>query len=159
MAADVELSNVALEASRLKLREANCIVTIVGNTVDANIIAYTDNTAIQVYVATNVQPTPTDSGANFGTLVSNANPSIIGILVTTGNAGTFFDVAVPTSGIVSGAMTAGVVSRKGTSTTGITASGNIACVISCTGLVIDGANATTSFPLLVRWYCTPANAS
>jgi len=165
MAADVEFGDASLEASRLRLRECNALVTFNANTTPANIVIYSDVTAIKMYAETSGQPTPVDSGANFGTLDSNAAPTTVGLLVltgqtvATGNALRVVDIFVPTTGIQSAAMTAGVVTLAGASTTGVTASGNIAAVISCTGLDGDANTNTTTFNVIVRYICTPQNVS
>jgi hypothetical protein len=46
-------------------------------------------------------------------------------------------------------MTAGVVTKEGTGTTGVTASGNLAMTISCTNLDLDNADADHSFDVLI----------
>lgn len=165
MAADVEFGDASLEASRLRIRECNALVTFKANITPASIVIYSDVTAIKMYAETSGQPTPVDSGANFGTLDSNAAPTTVGLLVVTGptvatgNALRVVDIFVPTTGIQSAAMTAGVVTLVGASTTGVTASGNIAAVISCTGLDGDANTATTTFNVVVRYICSPQNVS
>lgn len=167
MASDVELADSSLEASRLRYREVNALATLYGNTTAASIAGGSDVTNIKVYVESSGQPTPVDSGANFGTLDSNAAPSVIGILVltgltvATGNALRVVNVEIPALSITSASMTAGVVSLKGASSTGVTASGNIAFTVSCTGLdlSVDAAIANSSFNVIVSYICTPQNAS
>lgn len=170
MAADVEFGDASLEASRLRLREVNALITFNANTTPANIVIYSDVTAIKAYTETNVQPTYIDSGTNFPTLDVNAAPStfafivLTGPTVATGNALRVVDVQCPTVGIGSAAMTAGVVSLYGNLVggayySGITSSGNIAFVVSATGLDGDANTATTTFNLVVKYVCTPQNAS
>ena len=168
MASDVEIGDSSLEASRLRLREVNALVTFNSNTTPASITGYTDVSNIKIYYETSGQPTPVDSGANFGTLDSNAAPTTLGLLVLTGGtvatgiAQRVVDIRVPTSTIISASgtpMTAGVISLKGASSTGVTASGNIAAVISCTGLDGDSDISTTTFNVIITYVCSPQNAS
>lgn len=123
--------------------------TLVGSTTVANITAFSEaSDGVLVYAEATGQPTPADAGANFGTLDSNAAPSTVGVLVMDG----YFerlDEAVVVN-VSSAQMTAGVVTKAGASTTGITASGNIAVVVSCTTLDLDSAIANHSFTLVLR---------
>lgn len=139
----------ALEQQAQRNFELFVRVTVVGSTTVANITAFTEaSDGILAYVEATGQPTPADAGANFGVLDSNAAPSTVGILLMDG----FFervDEAVVVN-ISSAQMTAGVVSKVGNATTGITASGNIALVVSCTTLDLDSAVANHSFTLIVR---------
>lgn len=160
MASDVELGASALEASRLRLREINAVVTLTGNVAVANIVNYTDNTNIQVYVEKAAQPVPApDTGCNFPTLDSNAAPAVVGFCVLTGAnppagvATQLIDVRIPTIGIVSSTMTAGVftpASKYGLANTGVTASGNLAFIASLTGLDLDAGD-TATFPIIITY--------
>lgn len=166
MAADVEFNDASLEAARLRLRTVCAQITLNSNTNVALITGYTDVTNVKIYYETNVQPTPVDTGATFGTLDSNAAPSTVGLLiltgntVATGNAYRIVDVRVPVPTISTTAgMTAAVPSLAGLSTTGVTVSGNIAVVLSCTGLDLDSISGTNTFWVYVDYLCSPQNAS
>lgn len=146
------VSDPLLESLRIAVRQVECVVTLNGNTTPASITTSTNMpTGVICYAETSGQPTPVDAGANFGTLDSNAAPSTVGILVLTSTAIRIVDIYVPTLGITSAQMTAGVISLNGASTTGITASGNIAFVVSCTNLDLDSAIADHKFPLVIRY--------
>lgn len=139
----------AVEQVALKNFELFIRVTLVGNTVVANLSAFTDaGDGALAYVEATGQPTPADTGATFGTLDSNAAPSTVGILVMDGFFERLDDASVVN--ISSAQMTAGVVTKVGASSTGITASGNIAVVVSCTTLDLDSATANHSFTLILR---------
>lgn len=144
-------TNAGLEAARLAVREIVAMITVYGNTVVASITAGTNVTGVIPYVEAAGQPTPVDSGANFGTLESGADPSTVGILALTGTASRIIDIYVPTQGIVSAVMTTGAITKKGDSSTGVTASGNIAFVVSCAGLQIDAAITNHSFPVVIQY--------
>lgn len=124
-------------------------VTLVGSTTVANINAFTEaSDGVLAYVASPGQPTPADAGATFGTLNSTTAPSTVGILVMDGFFDRLDDATV--INVSSAQMTAGVVTKVGASASGITLSGNIAVVVSCTTLNLNSAVANHSFTLALR---------
>jgi len=153
------VNSSGFESSRLAVREIVAYITIYGNTNEPSIKAGTDTTGVIPYVENGAQPTPADSGANFGTLDSNTDPSTIGILALTGNAGRIIDAYVPFQSISSGTMFTGSVTKVGLSSTGITASGNIALVITCSGLEIDKSITNHSFNVVIQYLCLPVSGS
>jgi len=145
-------NNLYLESLKTGVRQVDCMITLNGNVVAANITTGTNMPGgVICYAETSGQPTPDDPGANFGTLDSNAAPSTVGILIFTSTAKRIVDIQVPTLGIISSQMTAGVVTLAGNSNTGVTASGNIAFVVSCTTLQLDFASVTHTFPIIVKY--------
>lgn len=154
MSEAIYTKNEKLEMQRLKRQYAATLVTVTGSATLANILISTDlGTAIQPFFETvsGVQPTPTDSGATFTTLDSEAVPGVMGILVNCGDAVRMVTKPRVTN-ITSATMTAGVVTLAGASTSGVTLLGNLAFTISCTTLNFNLA-ATTTF-LLEYWYDT-----
>jgi hypothetical protein len=138
------LEQAANELVRLKAR-----ITLKGNTTAASIAAYSDRPdGVVPYVETSAQPTPEDSGHGFPTLDSNAAPSVMGVLVLDGSFKELVNVEV--LNITSGSMTAGVVTKRGASSTGVTENGNLSFSISCTGLDLDAAVADHSFDVIVE---------
>ena len=148
------LKSGPIETQNIQLKRIAIKCTLVGNTNAALIYGNTDTADTRAYVEVGgVQPSAgetgalylEDSGANFGPLDSNAAPSTVGVLLKVGDALEIVSATVPTLTISSAQMTAGVVSLKGMSTTGVTASRNIALVVSCTTLDLDSAVANHSF--------------
>lgn len=143
-------SRSALDTLANKLTEVAYTVNLVGHTSVGSINAYTNaQDGVFAYVEATGQPTPVDSGATFGTLDSNAAPSTCGVLVMDGNFERYLDTTLPFN-ITSAQMTAGTITKAGASTTGLTASGNLAIVVSCTTLDLDSAIANHSFDLITR---------
>lgn len=143
-----------IETQNIQIKRIAVKCTLVGNTVKASIYGNTDTPDTRAYVEINgVQPSTggagalflEDAGATFGTLDSDAAPSTIGVLLKVGDAIEIVSVTVPTLTISSNAMTAGVVTLKGTSSTGVTASSNIAFVVSGTSLDLDADVSNHSF--------------
>lgn len=152
MAQAIEFTTAAgLEGARLGIREIVAFIDLYGASEAGSVAAGTNVTGVIPYVATLSQPTPVDSGANFGTLDSTADPTTIGVLALTGFAKRIVDIYVPNQGITSASMTAGAITKCGASNTGITASGNIAFVVSCVGLDLDSAIVTHSFPIVIKY--------
>jgi len=147
--------NEALEQQRLKRQYIAFVGTLTGNATLASITGGTDLGALgaKLYweASSGVQPTITeDTGANFTTLDSEAAPAVIGCLVRCGDA--LRMIGKPRVTVISSAaMTAGVVTLAGASTSGVTASGNLAFSISCTTLDLD-ANTNTHTFLVECWY-------
>lgn len=139
----------AVEQSAQKSYELICRVTLVGSTTLANIAAFSEfGDGFLPYVNTTVQPTPVDAGATFGTLVNNASPSSFGLLIMDG----FFERLddIQAYNVSSGTLSGVAFTKAGASTTGITASGNIAVVGSLTGLTLNAAVANHSFTVIAR---------
>jgi hypothetical protein len=92
---------------------------------------------------------------NFASLVSNATPTVIGVLINSGRIAKINRAAVDTPTIFSGSMTAGVVTLRGASAslgsnrTGVTTDGNGALQVSCTALKQDAAALNHKFTLEV----------
>ncbi len=148
------LKSGPIETQNIQLKRIAVKCTLVGSTTAANIYGNTDTADTRAYVEIGgVQPSTSgtgallleDSDANFGTLDSNAAPSTVGVLLKVGDALGIVSATVPTLTISSAQMTAGVVSLKGASTTGVTASNNIALLVSCTTLDLDSAIENHSF--------------
>jgi len=140
------LKSGPIETQNIQIRRIAVKVTLIGNTVKTSIYGNTDTPDTRAYVEINgVQPSTSgtgalfleDAGATFGTLDSDAAPSTIGILLKVGDAIELVKAEVPTLTISSNAMTAGVITKAGASTTGVTASNNIAFVVSGTNLDLD----------------------
>ena len=143
----------SLEQSANELVTLQAQITIKGSATLANINGYSDRPdGVIVYVETvsNTAPTVTeDSGANLGTLESETAPCLIGVLVMDGKFAKFLDCTVVN--ISSASMTAATISKKGASSSGVTASGNLAFVISGTNLDIDaGGSVDHTFDIIVR---------
>ena len=120
----------------------------------ANIKAYSDSPELVPYVESSVQPTPADTGANFPTLDSNAAPSTFGVVVYVQDAARILRVETLPLTISSAQMTAGVTALAnlyGASNTGVTASKNLAFVVSCTGLDLDSAIQNHVFDLMIHY--------
>lgn len=147
--------NESLNQMQTKRRYGAFVGTLNGSATLASITTSTDVGAAgaKIYCETvsGVQPTITeDTGANFATLDSEAAPAIVGVLVRCADAKAM--VAKPRITVVSSAsMTAGVTTLAGASTSGVTASKNLAFTISCTGLDLDAGTATHTF-LVEYWY-------
>jgi hypothetical protein len=140
-------------------------IEIIGNTVQASIKTYCSNiSSVQVYHEDDGKSlTAVDAGSGFtaGDLDNDAPPATIDVLVPVGNAREIVSVVVPAQSIfnvgLSAPMTAGVVTLRGTSSTGVTPSGNIALGLSLTGLNIDEDDVTTpncTFFIEVRYLKT-----
>jgi hypothetical protein len=127
-----------LESAALRDREINTKITIVANTTDASIKAYSDlGSAVTVYKEGD---TVSDSDAQFGTLDTDAAPGVFGVLVNCQDAFRINKIEVPVDSISSATMTAGV-----------TSSNNIAFTVSCTNLDPDADTATTTFNLVIKY--------
>jgi hypothetical protein len=137
-----------LESAALRDREINTKITIVANTTDASIKAYSDlGSAVTVYKEGD---TVSDSDAQFGTLDTDAAPGVFGVLVNCQDAFRINKIEVPVDSISSATMTAGVVAWKGGGD-GVTSSNNIAFTVSCTNLDPDADTATTTFNLVIKY--------
>lgn len=136
-------------------------VIINGNTNDTLIKPQTDAPGIYAYCEIGgVQPSSAgtgllfiqDTGTNYPAFDSNANPSSFGLLLLTGDA---FDpsstTVAPSPSFELLRSPAGAVvtlSPNGDSTTGVTASNNLAFSCVCAGLDFDSA--ITSYEFLFR---------
>jgi hypothetical protein len=142
-------SKAEFEQNALALKELAFKVSIVGNTTAASIKTYADGSILVYHENDTRTVTAVDSDIGFALtdLENGAVPAVIGVLIPVGDAEEIVEITVPSNGIVNtsltGAMTAGVATKKGASSTGVTASDNIAFTLSCTGLDIDEDVATT----------------
>lgn len=135
-------------------------VTLVGSTTLGSTSGYT-NAPVGVQVWSQASSATAPSDANFASLVSNATPTVIGLyLKDPRGIKRLVSVTVPTAGIFSPSMTAGVVTYKaatataalGGSSTGVTTAGTAtAFQISCTGLKLTDAANTHKFSVQVEY--------
>lgn len=136
-----------LEDYRLKLGWVYTLVTLNGHTTAANITATSSNPGVKVFVEAASVPTPTeDTQTNFVSIDSNAAPAVVGILTLCYDAATFLNAQA--SVVSSASMTAGVVTKAGSSTSGVTSTlKNLAFTVSCTALDLDASIASHVFQL------------
>lgn len=91
----------------------------------------------------------TDSGANFPAFDSNADPTVWGMLITCKDADPTFTPIIEVKKKPSAATD--TITLRGTSSTGITASKNIAFSISSAGIDLDAGAATYTWTFLVYY--------
>jgi hypothetical protein len=145
------LSRPTGEQNKLEFEERLLKVAIVGSQTQASIKTYcvNDNDLVVYHEDDTRTVTEHDSDIGFALtdLDNDAAPAVLGFLYKCGDAEELVEVSVPTVSIVNtnltGAMTAGVVTKQAGGDDGITSNGNIAFSISCTALDIDEDNATT----------------
>jgi hypothetical protein len=120
---------------------------IIGSQTQASIKTFSDGSTLVYNEDDSRTVDAVDSQIGFALtdLDNDAPPAVLGFLVPVGDAEEVIDVAVPLLGIVNvsltGAMTAGVATLKGSASTGRTATAkNIAFIMSCTSLDIDEDN-------------------
>lgn len=129
---------------------------------DADVRGFTDIVDHKLYLEIGgVQPSSSvaatsllylaDSDAGFPSLDSNAAPAVIGSVIYCENTNLIVVQEVPTALISSASMSAGVVTKRGASSTGISASKNLCTSISCTGLDLESAAGTHTFFLHTIW--------
>lgn len=156
------LKSSGLDNALWKTHDLWVLGTLLSAAADTNVRGYTDTQDANLYLEIGgVQPSNAvastsvlylaDAGAGFPTLDSNAAPAIIGSVIYCQDADQLIIQEVPTALIVSGTMTAGVVTKRGASSTGISASYNICTSISCTNLDLDSGAATSTFYLHTIW--------
>lgn len=143
------LKNEQAEAARLKRRYVPTVITLNGNTTPANITASTDMPGFVDVALTTTAANTLDAGALFDSLAQTAAPATVGIITRSGD--TKAAVATRVSVISSVSMTAGVVTRYGAGSTGVTASANGSLKLSCTGLDLDAQTATHTI-LFEQWF-------
>lgn len=103
---------------------------------------------------TDYDPAP---GFVVGDLDDDAAPAVIGFILGVEDAEELIGLGLVPGSIVNGgtlAMTALVPTRAGASTTGVSASGNICCTLSLTGLDADSEIATVKFAIEVIYRST-----
>jgi hypothetical protein len=154
-----EFGNAGLQGGKIAYDTITATVTL-SNTAasDVNIKTASDVQGVQAYAEIGaVQPSTsgtgllllTDSGANFPTLDSNADPTVWGVLVTCKDADTTFNPIIQVLRKPSAATD--TISLRGTSTTGVTASKNIAFSISSAGIDLDSGASTYSWTFLITY--------
>ena len=156
------IKSTGLDNEEYTTHELWSLCTLLSAVSDANVRGYTGTQDHNLYLEIGgVQPSSAlaqtsvsylaDSGATFPTLDSNAAPAVIGSVIYCQDADILVLQEVPTALITSATMTAGVVSKRGASTTGISVSYNICTSISCTTLDLESAAATSTFYLRTIW--------
>jgi hypothetical protein len=154
------LGKAEFEQNKLAYEDLNVKVQIIGSQTQSSILTYSDGSTLVYHEDDARTVTAVDAGIGFALtdLDNDAPPAVLGVLIPVGDALEIIELLVPTTSIVNvalaGPMTAGVVTLKGASSTGVTASGNIAFTLSCTGLDIDEDNSTVvncSFWIKVRY--------
>lgn len=156
------IKSTGLENAELRTHELWTFCTLLSAVSDVDVRGYTDTQDSNLYleigsaqpsnaVATTSVLYLADAGAGFPTLDSNAAPAVIGSVIYCADAETFVLQEVPTALITSGTMTAGVVTKRGASSTGISASYNLCTSISCTNLDLESGVATSTFFLHTIW--------
>jgi len=157
------LQKAEFEQNALPLKELWLKASIVGNTTQASILTYTDGPSLIYHEDDTRAVTLLDAAPGFALtdLDNDAAPAVIGFVVPVGNAAEICEISVPVTSIknvsLTGAMTAGVVTLRGDSSTGVTLSSNIAFTLSCTGLDIDEDVATApncTFWVLIKYRST-----
>lgn len=143
------LKNEQAEAARLKRRYVPTVITLSGNTTPASIAASTDMPGFVDAVLTTSAANTLDAGALIDTLAQTTAPATIGIISRAGDIKN--QVATRVTVISSVSMTAGVVTRFGAGSTGVTASANGSLKLSCTGLDLDAQTATHTI-LFEQWF-------
>jgi hypothetical protein len=135
--------NSALEDYEERLHVVYAQFSLTGSATLASIIGSTDNTGAVLYVYNGTQPTPTDSGANFGSLTSpTTGNSTVGLLVNCLDADPAFApqfelVAGSIAG--SGGLTGVTRALAGNATTGVTTLFNVAVVLTLTACPLNTA--------------------
>lgn len=152
-----ELIPTAIETERVHYQSIDFTVVISGNT-NTTLISCKADCGIQPYVEIGgAQPSTsgtgllllTDAGANFPTLYSAADPAVWGLLVSVKDANPLYS---PTLEILSKpSASTDTVSLRGTATTGVTASGNLALSVSSAGLDFDAAVATFKWRMRITY--------
>jgi hypothetical protein len=126
------------ESFRLKLGRVYSMLTITGNTTDASSSAKSANPMVKIFLeegSDSGDPDTVDSEASLGTLDDDADPAVIGLIVTCGDAAEFYECVVRK---FSGDLTAATVTKKGSSSTGVTTTAkNLAVSVSLAGVDID----------------------
>lgn len=139
------------EQALLTVETVTAKVEIIGHTTQASIKTYCSNiSSVTVYHEDDTRTvTAVDAAPGFALtdLDNDAAPAVLGFVIPVGDAREIVSITVPTNGIVNtsltGAMTAGVATKCGASSTGVTLTNNIAFTLSCTALDIDEDLATT----------------
>lgn len=156
------IKSTGLDNDMFKTHELWTYCTLLSAAADTGVRGYTDTQDANLYLEIGgVQPSSAlaatsvsyiaDAGATLPTLDSNAAPAIIGAVIYSYDFDQFVIQEVPTALIVSATMSAGVVSKRGASTTGISITYNGCTSISCTGLDLDSGVATSTFYLHTIW--------
>jgi hypothetical protein len=125
------------ESFALKLGYVYSLVTITGNTTDTSSSVSSKNPMVRVFLEEGIDagtPASVDSGNGFGTLDDDADPAVIGVLVMCGDAAELYEARTTKK---SGDLTAATPTPCGASSTGVTASGNLAVTYSLAGVDID----------------------
>lgn len=126
------------EAFRLGLGRLWSYFTITGNTTDASSAATTANPAFKIFIeegSDSGTAATVDSGANMTTLDDDADPAVVGFIGVVGDCLELYGLPVTVK--MSGDLTAATPTLCGASSTGITASANIAYSQSMAGVDID----------------------
>jgi hypothetical protein len=131
------LASDEAESFRLSLGYVYSLLTITGNTTDASSAASSVNPAVRIFLEEGTDsgtPNSVDSGNGFGTLDDDADPAVIGLLAMVGDAAELYECRVTKR---SGDLTAATQTFCGASSTGVTASYNLAVTSSLAGVDID----------------------
>lgn len=138
----------------VNVRRALIPITINCHTTDASARGFCPQSSrVHVFLEEDGQTiTSYDAAPGFtaGDLDDDAAPSVAGLIIRTGDAEELIGLGLVAGSIVNGgslAMTAVVPTRRGASSTGVSASYNICATLSLTGLDIDSEIATTRFYL------------
>lgn len=138
MSATPFLASADGESFRLKLGYVFSLLTITGNTTDASSSATSKNPMVKIFLeegSDSGDPDTVDAQASLGTLDDDADPAVIGLIVTCGDAAEFYASKTEK---VSGDLTAATPTKKGSSSTGVTATlKNLAVSVSLAGVDID----------------------
>ncbi len=154
------LLKAEFEQNKLAYEELIFKVRIQGSQTQGSILCFTDGTPLVYHEDDTRAVTLLDAAPGFALtdLDNDAAPAVLGMVIPVGDAAEIVDINVPVKSIVNtgltGAMTAGVVTLRGASSTGVTASKNIAFTLSCTALDIDEDNATSpncTFFVIVKY--------
>jgi hypothetical protein len=131
------LASSSAENFRLKLGRLWSLFTITGNTTDASSSAVTVNPSYKIFIeegSDSGTASTVDSGANMTTLDDDADPAIVGFIGVVGDAAEFYTVV---TNKISGDLTAATFTKCGASSSGVTASSNLAYSQSMAGVDID----------------------
>ncbi|MDE2255575.1 MAG: hypothetical protein KGL42_15100 [Betaproteobacteria bacterium] len=143
--------NPDLENYDLRERVVTARITWTANATPASQTIKSDNPGVIPYIANAADPSSTsaDTGAGFGSLNNTTAPSTCGLLVMCGDASQYRYVIL--NHVTSASMTAMTDAAKGASSTGVTASYNIAAVLSCTGLDADANSNVHVFDIEIHY--------
>lgn len=135
------LSNSSLEQGLILSRQVPVKLTISTAATLGSISITSDNPGVVPYWIGS--GTPTDSGTNFSSF-TDTSASVIGVLINDGKASVYRHAHFAFTNDLTPSITAISVAKCGASSTGVTASNNVAVSLTLTGITLL-ATATTQY--------------